>query len=109
VSERAALDDAIVVAFDRHDLEATAGYTVDVVVEDSEGRTLVGGRVELRARHGGMFAVSADRRSELAATLALAEHVVDDERIEARSPEPRRLVAVDRVSGNAVVRRLVLR
>lgn len=70
-------------AYNAHDLERfMACYSPDAVIRHADGRVLMSGHAEIRARYGKLFAEHPDVTAEVATRIRVGEWVVDEERVQ---------------------------
>lgn len=100
------MDDAVeaqLAAYNRRDIDAFIRcYSEDCLIEDADGKQLMRGRTEMRARYRALFESSPELHAEITSRVRIGLHVIDEERITGRvspegSPPVRRAVAVYRL------------
>ena len=90
-------------AYNARDLDAFMRcYSTDCLVEDADGKVLMRGHAEIRARYAALFAASPLLHADITSRVRIGHHVIDEERITGRvspegSPPMRRAVAVYRL------------
>ena len=73
---------AAIDAYHAHDLDRCLGYYVpDVVVKDADGKILMNGAAEVRARYAKSMADHPDLHYDIPNRIALGEWVVYEERV----------------------------
>ena len=98
---------AAIDAYHAHDVDrCLAYYAPDVVVNDADGKILMNGGAEVRARYAKSMADHPDLHYDIPNRIALGEWVVDEERVTGfagpRAGEVVRAVLVYRLSDRLI-------
>jgi hypothetical protein len=102
--------EVVLTAINAGDVDAfVACYAEDATIEDGDGEIRVRGRDELRATYGAMFERHPALRVTALSRIDVGRFVVQEERVDGRSPAPERHVAVYTVSDELIVRERLLR
>lgn len=94
-------------AYNARDVEGfLACYTADCAIDDGEGKRLMTGHAEMRARYRALFDASPNLHCEIVHRTRIGAYVLDEERISGRLPGAERelrralvIYRIDAVSG----------